>query len=111
MEHMYSYPGIVTRVIDADSLIIDIDLGFCVIMKGQRLRLKGINAPELRTEEGKVAKAWLVKTLEVYGNKVFLISAKAPKKGKWGRWVVDIYTENIHINKALIETGHAVIYQ
>ena len=111
MVQMYSYPAQVRRVIDADSLVLDIDLGFGISLTRQKVRLKGINAPEMKTLEGRLAKKWMEECLKAYGYEVFIISSKPPKKGKWGRWLVDIYAENLHINKALIDSGHAVIYQ
>ena len=120
MVQMYSYPAVVRRVIDADSLVLDIDLGFGVTLTRQKVRLKDINAPEMNTIEGRIAKQWLEDCLNGYLNKIFIVSYKAETtrspekvgvKGKWGRWVVDCYTEDLHINKVLLEQGHAVPYQ
>ena len=47
----YIYECSVNRVIDGDTLDVDIDLGFNVILYKQRLRLFGINTPEVRTRD------------------------------------------------------------
>ena len=49
------YFGVVlNRVIDGDSMDIDIELGFGVVLKNQRLRISGIDTPELRTRDENV---------------------------------------------------------
>ena len=60
---MYEYPATIDRVVDGDTIDVNIDLGFSIILKKQRVRLLGINAPESRTrdlvekEKGLAAKA------------------------------------------------------
>ena len=44
---LYSYKIHVRRIIDADTIEVDIDLGFGIVMTGQKIRLFGINAPEV----------------------------------------------------------------
>ena len=46
---MYQYKAVLVRVIDGDTIDVDIDLGFDVWLKKQRVRLAGIDAPESRT--------------------------------------------------------------
>ncbi len=45
----YTYKGVVTRVVDGDTVDVDVDLGFDVWLKKQRVRLAGIDTPESRT--------------------------------------------------------------
>ena len=45
---MYEYRAKVRGVYDADTITVDIDLGFGIIYTGQKLRLLGIDAPEVR---------------------------------------------------------------
>jgi micrococcal nuclease len=56
---MYEYTARLVRLVDADTLILDVDLGMHVWMRGQRIRAASLNAPELSTSEGKTAKAWV----------------------------------------------------
>jgi endonuclease YncB( thermonuclease family) len=49
--NLYNYRAFVTGVYDGDSITVDIDLGFNNWMKNQKVRLYGINTPELRGEE------------------------------------------------------------
>ncbi len=47
---MYLYKAKLVRVIDGDTIDLDIDLGFDVWLKKQRIRLAGIDSPECRTK-------------------------------------------------------------
>ncbi|MCB0287156.1 MAG: nuclease, partial [Calditrichaeota bacterium] len=63
MEHTkYHYQAIVTSVYDGDTCTVDIDLGFSMWIKGEKLRLFRINAPEIRgaeREKGLVSRDFL----------------------------------------------------
>ena len=48
---MYTYKAIVKKIYDADTITVDIDLGFGIWMNNQSIRLYGINAPEVKGEE------------------------------------------------------------
>lgn len=84
------YKAKVVRVIDGDTLDVDIDLGFGIRFK-TRIRLAGINAPELYTKEGKDAKKVVKEMLEKADYEVYLRTFKGKdyidQKGKYGRWL------------------------
>ena len=87
---MYQYAAKVRRVVDGDTVDLDVDLGFMVTIT-QRFRLDGINAPEmtgLTREQGKVAKAGL----EALLNKASLgvIYVDSTGKDKYGRWIAKL---------------------
>ena len=48
---MYEYNCKMVRVVDGDTVDVDIDLGFGVWMRNQRIRMYGIDAPESRTSD------------------------------------------------------------
>ena len=48
---MYEYRCRIDRVVDGDTVDVDIDLGFGVWMKKQRIRLYGVDTPESRTRD------------------------------------------------------------
>ena len=48
---MYEYNVTVTKVVDGDTVDVDIDLGFGMTYKKQRVRLMGIDTPESRTRD------------------------------------------------------------
>ena len=66
---MYEYKCTIVRVIDGDTVDVDIDLGFGIIMADERVRIMGIDTPESRTSDkveklfGKAAKARLKELL------------------------------------------------
>ena len=48
---MYEYRAYVRKVYDGDTITVDIDLGFGIVVQGQKIRLLRLNAPEIRGEE------------------------------------------------------------
>lgn len=104
---MYEYKAICKRVIDGDTVVVDIYLGFHIIFHDQYLRLFGINAPETRGKskvKGLKSKRWLKKRIE--GKEVIIWTIK-DKKGKYGRWLATVYFENMNINYQLMDEGLA----
>ena len=68
---MYEYRAKVIKVIDGDTIDVDIDLGFGVILAKQRIRLYGIDTPESRTSDkvekfyGKISSAFISRTSQI----------------------------------------------
>jgi micrococcal nuclease len=52
IEQLYTYSANLVRVVDGDTFVADIDLGFDTWIKGQSVRILGINAPEIKTKKG-----------------------------------------------------------
>ena len=111
MSTPYFYNCTLDRIIDGDTLDCSIDLGFNVVLAKQRIRLKGINAPESRTrdlEEKKRGLAAKARLTELCGETFQLTSFG---KGKYGRILGIPYTEDGQdICQMLIKEGHAVVY-
>ena len=82
---------------------------------GQRVRLYGINTPECRTRDkdekkaGLAAKARLVEMLKENKNKC-VIKTSLDKKGKYGRVLGVLYVNDVDLNEALVNEGHAKQY-
>jgi endonuclease YncB( thermonuclease family) len=100
---MYQYRATVRSVTDGDTLHLDIDLGFNVIIKNATIRLAGINAPEIKTPEGRVSKTYLTERLPV-GTPVILESLKDETE-KYGRILGIIFLTD---DKAKTPTGKVV---
>ena len=122
---MYEYKAKLVRVVDGDTVDAMIDCGFSVFRK-ERIRLKGINAPESRTRDkeekkrGLAAKARL-KELIKEGKNEFMVKTSIDKKGKYGRLLGELFLilkSNSTIKKAniksynqtLVDEGHATLY-
>lgn len=104
---LYHYKAVVRSVYDGDTVRLDIDLGCGVWLSNQTVRLYGINAPEVRgleREEGIAARDAL--RAKIDGKEVEHHSIK-DKKGKYGRYLSELYLDGISINSWLVDQGHA----
>jgi len=85
-DDLYTYRAYVINVIDGDTFTAIIDLGFEFVTE-QKLRLRGLDAPEMDTEEGKKAKAFLDEKLKP-GAPVII---KTEKSDKYDRYLADVF--------------------
>ena len=115
---MYEYRCKVVKVIDGDTVDVDIDLGFGVWMHKERVRLFGIDTPESRTRDleekkyGLAAKKFLTNMLDDDGG--IILKTHKDKTGKFGRilgelWRTTNYADQ-SINNYMIDKHHAVMY-
>ena len=110
---MYEYKVTLDRVIDGDTVDVDIHLGFNVVLSKQRIRLHGIDTPESRTRNkeekvrGLISKEYLKNICESSS-----IRLKSKDRGKFGRILGVLYKddETISINQKMCEEGFAVPY-
>lgn len=108
---MYEYRALVRKVYDGDTITVDIDLGFDMILRNQKIRLLGINTPEVRGEEreqGLISRDALRTKI---GSKWIIVKTQLDKKGKYGRWLGTIFIEEENVNEWLIKEGLAEIYK
>ena len=120
---MYEYRATVVKVIDGDTVDVDIDLGFGIILSDERVRIMGIDTPESRTRDkiekkfGLAAKARLKQLL----GKDCVLKTQINKngedmKGKFGRILgdFDVYDSKTDswkpATEVMISEGHAVPY-
>ena len=121
---MYEYRATIIKVVDGDTVDVDIDLGFGIIMRDERVRIMGIDPPESRTRAkvekkfGLAAKTRLKKLL----GKTCTLKTQINKdgedmKGKFGRIlgdfsVYDTKTDSYkNVTEIMIAEHHAVKYQ
>jgi len=111
---MYEYQCKIVRVVDGDTTDVDIDLGFGVWMKKQRIRFYGVDTPESRTSDkeekvyGLSAKHF-VENLLPKGSKQVLRTRK-DGVGKYGRILGEFLVDDTTVNQLLIDTHNAVEY-
>lgn len=119
---MYEYRVDIVKVVDGDTVDVDIDLGFGVWIKDERVRIMGIDTPESRTRDkeekvfGLAAKARLKELL----GKGAILKTQINKdgedmKGKFGRILGDFIVdgedgEDRLVTKVMIAEAHAVEY-
>ena len=122
-EPPYIYRATVHRVVDADTIVASVDVGFGIILKNRKVRLAGINAKELSEPGGKEAKAHLESLITDFGllepypindDVVLLIATKLDKNDKYGRILGTLrgfdQTMNnlpVDINAEMIHAGYA----
>jgi len=116
---VYEYKANLIKVVDGDTVDVDIDLGFGVWLKDERVRIAGIDTPESRTRDqveklfGLAAKK---RVQELLADKVVLKTFAAKDgedmKGKFGRILGDFYVGNDKklLTEVMIDEGHAVPY-
>ena len=113
---MYEYRCSLVKIIDGDTIDVDLDLGFDVVLKKQRIRLYGINTPESRTRDleekkyGLAAKARLGELIEVADTLMVKTAIDGKARGKYGRILGTIYADSTNINNTLVDEGHAIAY-
>lgn len=104
---MYEYRATVVSVYDGDTVTVDIDLGFGIVLKKQKLRLYGLNTPEVRGTEKEEGKKVRDLVREKILDKQVIIKTYKDKKGKYGRWLAEIIHEKENINEWLLTEGYA----
>ena len=121
---MYEYRCKVIRVIDGDTVDVDIDLGFGVWLHKERVRVYGIDTPESRTRDkeekkyGLVAKKYVKDFLS--DSTVILVTKEYDAKGKFGRILGDLVIDSSfkkeygqkkrYLSEEMIYMHHAVKY-
>lgn len=120
---MYDYKCKIVKVIDGDTVDVDIDLGFGIWMKDERVRIMGIDTPESRTRDKVEKKFGLAakERLKTLLGKTSVLRTQVSKsgedmKGKFGRILgdFDVYCHDTDawrpVTKVMIDEGHAVEY-
>lgn len=108
----FSYAATVEKVVDGDTLDVSLDLGFKTFRQ-ERLRLLGLNAPEMSTSAGKAVKLWVIRWLIEHSRDgwVQIHTRKAVDQEKYGRYLAEIVAaDGACLNDDLISAGKAVRY-
>lgn len=111
-DRCFFYRAHVTKVYDGDTVTVDIDLGFSMMLKGLKVRLIGIDTAEMKSKDAKLkeratlARDWL--RSKILDQDVYLESAGLDK---YGRWLGKIHTKDgACCNDELINLGLAISY-
>jgi endonuclease YncB( thermonuclease family) len=110
----YVYAARLVGAHDADTITLDVDLGFGVT-KRDTFRLLGVQAPEVggvgvggaEKQAGRDARAWLLGHVE--GRDLIVVTQKDRREGR-GRYLASIYIDGASVAEAMIAAGHACAY-
>tara|TARA_S200000501_G_scaffold178929_1_gene168521 strand:+ start:1301 stop:1648 length:348 start_codon:yes stop_codon:yes gene_type:complete len=112
---LYTYKvSHIHSVYDGDTCTVDIDLGLNIIIRKEKIRLFGIDTPELRgvsdeeKEKGRQARDWLWEHLD--SAEEVLIRTHKDKSGKYGRLLGELIADGKNLNTALVDQGMAKEY-
>ena len=115
---MYQYKCKIIKVLDGDTVDIDLDLGFKIILANQRVRMAGVDTPESRTtiaEEkvrGQLSKKKLAEKLPVGSWQIIETQKPDSNDDKFGRILgVFILEDGTRVNAWLIQNNYAVQYK
>jgi len=111
IERRYEYEGTLVRVIDGDTIQVDLtqDIGLSIrVTVRWELRLNGCNAPERATAAGPAA-THFVETWWATHRAPFVVRTYKDKREKYGRYLADVRDADGHdLVTDLIAAGHAV---
>ena len=110
---LYQYKAIVTSVYDGDTCTVDIDLGLHTWVRGEKIRLMRIDAPEMRGKsrtKGLRSRDYL---RDLILDKEIIIGTFKDKKGKYGRYLGEIWLnmdgkDYVNVNDMLVKKKYAV---
>jgi endonuclease YncB( thermonuclease family) len=114
VDDLYTYSAVIARVVDGDTLVVDIDAGFNIWLLDQTLRLNRVNAPEMKTPEGKA----LTERLQfLTGQKIIIRTIKnyrlkkETQKDSFGRYLSEVEVRGIgNLSDYLLANNLAVPY-
>ena len=114
----FEYHAKVNKVIDGDTINVDLDLGFNVVLSNQSVRLLGIDTPESRTSDkvekifGALSKEKVKEFIDRCENQIILQTVLSDSEEKFGRLLGKVINpkDNTSLNEWLIWHNYAVAY-
>ena len=112
---LFTYAATLLRVVDGDTLVVELEVSPGVFIE-QKLRLRGLDCPELKTSAGKAAKRFV----DALVSRATAVVINTSKPDKYDRYLADVFltTEaaakgsgeagEIFLNNHLLENGQAV---
>jgi micrococcal nuclease len=111
--NLFHYNATITEVYNGNTCIVDIDLGFLIWVKGEKVHLNRIHAPEIRgneRKEGIASKNFLKKVVMNRSVTLETIPNTTNKGNRFAveMWVLDKNGKRQNVNDLLVEAGFAV---
>jgi len=114
---LWMYRAKPERIIDGDSIVVVLDLGLGVHLgrgnEGAHLRLLGVDTPERNETGWYEARMFVVAWLTDANTGAWPLRVQTAKGDAFNRYLADVWrlTDGAHLNTALIESGHAIVYE
>lgn len=121
---MYEYKCVIVSILDGDTVDIDLDLGFGIWLRNERVRFHGIDTPESRTKNkvekvfGNASKEFVQKMMPVGSTQILqTVKPGSLSKEKFGRILgkFEVFDEKLQtklfLNDIMIRDGYAVAYE
>jgi micrococcal nuclease len=114
----FEYKAKVVRVVDGDTLVVDIDLGFHLWLKEQSVRLHGVDCPETKSKDkeevahGKLAQKFTEDFCANSDNKILIQTdieeVVSKNKEKFGRILAVVMEPNLRTNLNVLLIGNSL---
>jgi endonuclease YncB( thermonuclease family) len=105
---MYEYNIKYLRIIDGDTFVANVDLGFGIFLMDKHVRVMHVNAPEKNTPEGIIAKAFTDHNMQ---NSKSLSIKVFERQDKYGRILAEVMVDGVLLSDILIKEGHGKPYE
>lgn len=102
---MYEYSARLLRVLDGDTIEVDLNLGFHMHYF-TKVRFAGMDAPELKTEAGFRAREYLIDLLNDTTVGLVIKTTLNNEFEKYGRVLGSVWHGAVNINEAMVQAGH-----
>ena len=112
---LFTYDARLRRVVDGDTLVVALQVAPGIFLD-QKLRLRGLDCPELATPEGRAAKRFV----DALAARTSAVTIRTSKPDKYDRYLADVFLkvtgenepepgeDEVFLNNALLENGQAV---
>lgn len=107
-DDLFTYEASINKIIDGDTLLVTFDFGEFSV--SQKLRLRGIDCPEMSTDEGKKAKRFVETRLKDLDS--IIVKTYKDRTDKYDRYLADVFygADGMYLNQELLDEGLAVVY-
>jgi micrococcal nuclease len=106
-----NYRAKLIRVIDGDTISLELDVGLNIILKKCNIRMARINAPEVGTEFAQKSIEFLINLIT---NKELIVNIKNNAKDKYGRYLGELYVKDnewVNVSNKMLDNAMAVLYK
>ena len=109
---LYWYTAVLVRIIDGDTIVVDVDLGMSTWKHKVTLRILGIDTPEPRGKTKVAGDAATQRAIELLGPPGSLLYIHTVKKDSFGRWIASVQLmDGTFFEETMLKEGYAVPYK